>query len=302
MDPTALEILIDVIRTGSFSAAARERHLTTSTVSRIIASLETKLDTRLLQRSTRRLKPTDAALLLIEKVEPHLAGLRRAQEELIGIADKASGTLRITASTSFGIHRLSPLLTEFSRLHPALTLELHLTDAIVDLVAQRYDVALRHGALKDSSLVAQRLLKPRYFLCASPSYLRAQGKLRDIDDIAKHRCLVFSQSKANPTWLFKRRRGPVERVKIKAAISVNSGLALRQCVLDGAGIALLSDWLIGDDLASGRLVDLFPTIAVSPTSFQSAICAVYPSRQQVPRKVTAFIEFLRKRLNPPSAR
>jgi DNA-binding transcriptional LysR family regulator len=108
---------------------------------------------------------------------------------------------------------------------------------------------------------------------------------------------VFSQSGSAPVWLFKKKSGVVERVRIKSALAVNSGLALRQCALDGAGIVLLSDWLIGEDLQSGQLIDLFPTIAVSPTNFRAAIFAVYPSRQKVPRKVTALIEFLRKRLS-----
>lgn len=296
MNVAALEVLFDVVLHGSLSAVARDRQLTTSTISRMIASLEAELGTRLLQRTTRKVTPTEAGLRLLEQTKPHLEGLRRARESLTDASGPPRGELRITASTSFGIHRLAPLLGEFSQVYPELQLEMHLTDAVVDIVAQRYDVAIRHGALEDSTLIAQRLLKSRYIVCASRAYLRKFRPPREPRELSSHRCLVFPLAGVSRAWRFKKKSGGTETIELPNALVVNSGLALRQCALDGAGIALLSDWLIGEDVKSGKLVDLFPGTVASPSHFQPVISAVYPSREQVPRKVKALIEFLKRKL------
>lgn len=162
MNLTALDIFVDVMRKGSLSAVARDRDTTPSSISRAIAALEAELGARLFQRSTRKVEPTEAAVLLLARVEPHLDGLRRAQEAVADTTGVARGKLRVSASTSFGIQCIGPLLAEFAELHPALAIELHLTDAVVDLIGERFDLAIRHGPLPDSSLIAQPLIATRY--------------------------------------------------------------------------------------------------------------------------------------------
>ena len=308
MNLSTLDIFVDVMRGKSLSAVARHRQTTPSSVSRAIAALEAELGTRLFQRTTRSVAPTEAAVELLARIEPHLEGLRHAHEAIAETSGAARGALRVTASVSFGVQCIGPLLGEFARLHPALTLELHLTDVVVDLVADRFDLGIRHGPLPDSNLVAQTLIATRYFVCASPGYIQHAGRPQEPRDLRHHRCLVFPLPGFATTWRFRERfrerfggqSRDAHDLFIEAAVSpsitVNSGLVLRQCALDGVGIALLSDWLIGDDLRSGRLVDLFPRHVVSPTSFDTAISAVYPSRKHVPRKVKLLIDFLQQRL------
>lgn len=295
MNFEALEILADIVRVGSLSAVARERRLTPSTISRLIAGLESELGTRLLQRTTRRVTPTEAALTLLEHAQPHLDGLRNAQDAVLdATSGEPRGLLRVTASTSFGVFRLSPLTAEFCRRYPDIRLEMFLSDAIVDIVAQRFDLAIRHGGLPDSSLIAQRLIRTRYFVCASPAYLAQHGQPREPAELSRHRCLIFPTPSA--VWRFKHRKGRIEQIPIAASVVVNSALVLRECALDAGGLVLLADWLITDDLRAGRLIDVFPHLKASPTHFDTTISAVYPSRAHLPRKVSAFIEFLKQQL------
>jgi DNA-binding transcriptional LysR family regulator len=294
MDLPSLEIFADVVRTKSFSAVARQRDVSPSAISRVVAALEADLGARLFNRSTRRLAPTEAALLLLERIEPHLVGLRQAFAETADVSDQLSGVLRVTTSTSFGVERLAPLLGEFAALHPKLKLDLLVTDRIVHLIAERFDLALRHGPMPDSTLAVQMLLSTRYYVAASPSYLARHGRPATPRELAKHECLTFPGFAG--AWRLRDAKGRVYEAPFAARIAVNSGLVLRRCALDGAGIVLLSDWLIGEDLRSGRLVDLFPRHRATPTAFDTRISAVYPSRKLVPRKVRAFVEFLKQRL------
>ena len=296
MNLTALDIFVDVMRKGSLSAVARDRDTTPSSISRTIASLESELGARLFQRTTRRVEPTEAATLLLARVEPHLDGLRRAQEAVADSTGVARGRLRVTASTSFGVTCIGPLLSEFAQLHPALAIELHLTDAVVDLIGERFDLAIRHGPLPDSNLIAQPLIATRYFACASEGLLQRLGRPAAPEELARFPCLAFPLPGFATTWRFRDARDQVTDVAIAGNITVNSGIVLRQCALDGAGVVLLSDWLIGDDLKAGRLIDLFPHYVASPSNFQTAISAVYPSRKQVPRKVKLLVDYLRRRL------
>ena len=299
MNLTALDIFVDVMRKGSLSAVARDRDTTPSSISRTIAALEAELGARLFQRTTRRVAPTEAATLLLARVEPHLDGLRRAQQAVADTTGVARGTLRVTASTSFGVQCIGPLLSDFAGLHPALTIELHLTDTVVDLVAERFDLAIRHGPLPDSNLIAQPLIATRYYACASDALLQRLGRPDKPEDLARFPCLTFPLPGFATTWRFRDAHDRVSEVTIGGNITVNSGMVLRQCALDGAGVVLLSDWLIGDDLKAGRLMDLFPHHVASPTNFQTAISAVYPSRKQVPRKVKLLVEYMRRRLRTP---
>ncbi len=296
MDLPTLEIFADVVRTGSFSAVARERDVTPSAISRVIAALESDLGARLFERNTRRLAPTEAALRFLEQIEPHLEGLRHALEAIGDTTEAVSGLLRVSASTSFGVERLGPLLADFAALYPELGVELLLTDRVVDLIGERFDVALRHGPMPDSSLVAQSLTATRYYAAASPKYVEEHGRPATPGDLGRHHCLTFPLPGFASFWRFRNADAVVEETPVSGRIVVNSGLVLRRCALDGAGIVLLSDWLIGEDLAAGRLVDLFPNHHATPTIFDTAISAVYPSRKLVPRKVRALIDFLKDRL------
>jgi DNA-binding transcriptional LysR family regulator len=298
-----LETLMRTIRAGSFAAAARELRDDPSSVSRSVASLEEELGVRLFQRSTRRIALTEAGAVFAQRLDPLLEELKQAREATVDATGEARGTLRVSVSNSFGLHRIVPLLPAFRRAHPALNLELLLTDAIVDLVGERVDVAVRSGALDDSSLIALPLLRTRYRIVASPEWVRANaGDLRGPKDLERCDCLSFALPGFRDRWLFGRgERGPKTAVAVKPCVLVTNGLALRECALAGLGAAPLPDWLVDDDVAAGRLAELFPGHHVSFVDAPTAIWLVYPSRSYVPAKVRAFIEFMREAIGAPVA-
>jgi DNA-binding transcriptional LysR family regulator len=290
-----LETLMRVIHSGSFAAAARELQVDPSSVSRNVAALENELGARLFQRSTRRIALTEAGASFARRLEPLLEELKQAREAAIDTTGVVRGTLRISASNTFGLHRIVPLLPAFRCAHPALDLELMLTDTLVDLVGERIDVAVRSGALQDSNLIAVPLLQTRYRVVASPAWARANARrLRTPQDLAQCDCLSFSLPGFRDRWIFGRSESsPKTVVNMKPVMLVSNGLALRECTLAGMGATPLPNWLIDEDVAARRLVDLFPRHHVAFVDAPTAIWLVYPSRSYVPAKVRAFIDFVR---------
>lgn len=194
MDVSTLQLFVEVVRQGSFAAVARHRDIEPSSVSRAIATLEKELGVRLFQRTTRQLSPTESGSVYYEHVVPLLAEMEQAIAAATELSGHPQGTLRITASVSFGLTCIVPLLPEFEAAYPGLTVDLVLTDAVLDLVGERIDVAIRLGVMADSALIAQRLMPTRYFICASPQYLAQQGYPHHPHDLARHECLRFPLS------------------------------------------------------------------------------------------------------------
>lgn len=292
MDLDSLHIFVDVVRRGSFTAVAQDRGVAPSSISRSVESLERQLGVRLFQRTTRRLSTTEAGAAYFERIEPVVEELERARQAVADLSTTPRGTLRLTASVSFGLTHVTPLLARFAEAYPELQVDVLLTDAVLDLTAERIDLALRHGPLADSSLVARRILPATYALCASPAYLERHGRPEAPADLEDHRCLAFATVGFRCRWRLRRPGSPLQEISIRPRIVMNNGLGLRDGALAGAGIALLSDWLVGADLRRGTLVQVMTDFEVTPTTFESAIWLVYPSRAYVPRKVTAFVEFL----------
>lgn len=287
-----LELFEEVYRRGSFSAVARSRDVAPSVISRAIAALEAELGTLLFYRTTRKIAPTEAANVLAQEVEQHLDALRSLPATLADTSGAPSGILRISASHSFGIRCLSRVIPGFCARYPKVMVQLSLTDQVVDIVGDRFDVALRHGPLPDSSMIARPIMRTRYHICASPAYLAAAGRPSAPSEIGDRDCLTFPLPGFSNIWRVRDANGRESEIPIRSAMSANSGLVLRDCALQGLGIVLLSDWLVGEDLASGRLIDLFPDHHATPTNFQTVISAVYPNRKYTPRKVKAFVAFL----------
>jgi DNA-binding transcriptional LysR family regulator len=300
MNTADLETLMVVIRLGSFAAAARELHVDPSSVSRTVAALESELGTRLFQRSTRKLAMTEAGGLFAQRVGPLLEELEQVRHAATDSATQMRGTLRVTSSNAFGMQRIVPLLPAFCRAHPELDVDLVLTDTVVDLVAERIDIAVRLGALRDSTLIALPLLRTRYRVVASPAWLEALPKpLRAPQDLQRCDCVTFPLPGFRDRWLFRRTGGgPKTAVAVKPRVLLTNGLALRECALAGLGASLLPDWLIGDDLKAGRLVDLYPRHEVAVVDAPTGAWLVYPSRSYVPAKVRAFIDFVRGAVRP----
>lgn len=296
LDLGALRIFIDVARHGGFSPVARDRDLDPSSVSRVISVLEVELGVRLFQRTTRRLTLTEAGSLYFDRIEALVDNLDAARDDALAISSGPLGTLRLTASVAFGHACLTPLLPAFRETFPALKLELLLSDANLDLVSERIDLAIRLGPSVEADVVGVKLFDTRYKVCASPGYLAGAPALIAPDDLRTHRCLRFTLPEFRTRWLFGRRDGETSEVPVDGDLIISNALALRDCALAGLGPALLADWLIDKDLAEGTLVDCFPDHHVAATSFDTAAWLLYPSRAFLPNKVRATIDFLRRQL------
>jgi len=293
MDLASLKLFIDVTRAGSFAAAARLHGIDPSSVSRVIGVLEQQLGFRLFQRTTRRLTTTEAGALYFERVQPLLEEMERAQSEASDIITEPLGWLRVTSSVAFGHMCLVPLLPKLRERFPALQLDLVLTDTIVDLIAEHIDVAIRLGPRIESGLIGSKLAGTRYRVCASPAFIKKAGSIRRPQDLTRFDCLRLPLPGYRSRWRFRNKRGTVLDVPIQGSIVISSVLAIQRAAVDGMGPALLADWLIREDLTKGRLIDLFPGYDVTATDFDTAAWLLYPSRAYLPRKVRAFIDFLK---------
>jgi DNA-binding transcriptional LysR family regulator len=281
-----MEVFVRVVQEGGFSAAARTLDLTPSAVSKLIARLEARLGSRLLMRTTRALTLTDEGRL-------YLAASMRVLQEL-NDADQAvgSGALRgrlaVNASVPFGTHFVSPALPGFLARHPDLIVDLSFTDDIVNLLAQKADVAFRMGTLPDSALVARKLGQSRRVVCAAPGYLARKGTPRSPRELQHHDCLTFNFRRSRIGWPFREAGRPLE-IPVAGSLQVNNGETMRQMVLAGVGIARLGLWHVAADIERGALVALLEDFNPEDLEYVSA---VYVGGGLVPRRVRAFIDFM----------
>lgn len=298
MDLQHLKTFIDVVTLGSFAAAARVRDMAPSQVTRSVATLEAALGARLLHRTTRKLTLTEAGQAYFDRIRPALADLDAAAEELRSSTGAIGGTVRITASVAYGQAVLVPLLPELHARHPGLAVELLLTDEVVDLAVERIDLALRLAPQVDAALVGLPLAAVRYRVCASPVYVQRHGRPHLPGDLSALACPRFALPGYRSQWHFRVGTGEVDTVDVGGWLIVSTALALHRAALEGLGPTLLPDWLIGDDLAAGRLVDLFPEHEATAQNFDSQVWLLYVSRKHLPRRVRAVLDFLKLRLAP----
>jgi DNA-binding transcriptional LysR family regulator len=280
-----LEIFTRVVASGSMSSAGRELGLQPAIISKRIKRLEERLGTRLFQRTTRQLSLTEAGEGFHARVVAALAGLEEAEAFAAGRSGEIRGKLKISAPTSFGRMHIAPHLKSFFDLHPAVSVQLILTDTFQDIVAEGFDLAIRIAELDDSSLVAKKLATVRRVLCAAPSYIAAHGLPETIGELPRHICIPAHN---NALWHLNGPDGAVA-LRPEGPLTTNSSEVVRETVLAGLGIALRSTWDIGPELRAGRLLRVLPDWEGSANI---GLYAVYPSRQFLPAKVRAFIDFL----------
>lgn len=291
MNMDHLKAFLAVYRAGGFASVAKEQDLAPSSISRSIAALENSLNVRLFQRTTRQLTPTQAGEIFFKRISPIVEELEAAKLELTDQSAQPSGRLRVTSSVSFGQMVIAPMLKGFRDLYPTIDLDLISSDGNVDLISERMDIAIRHGRLPDSSLIARKLCDVEYRLVASPDYLNGADKIKVPADINSHTLVSFSYADFRAEWLF-RKRSDSQIVMINPSITMNNGLTIRQSIRDGIGIGLLPDWSVQDDIASGSLIELLKDWRVTGTSPESAIWLVYPSRSFIPAKTKLFSDYL----------
>ncbi len=280
-----MEIFARVVATGSMSAAARDLGLSPAVVSKRLGRLEERLGTRLLQRTTRQIALTEAGEGYHQRVLAILANIEEAESFVARRSADARGTLKISAPTTFGRMHIAPYLAPFMHANSGLTVNMQLTDDLIDIVGEGYDLAIRIAELSDSTLVARRLAPVRRILVATPGYIAEHGAPRTIEDLQNHICLAPHN---NDPW---RLEGPGGLVVFRPAgpLQTNSSEVVREAVLAGLGVAQRSTWDIGPELAAGKLVQVLPDYVASRNV---AVHAVYPSRQFLPAKVRLFIDYL----------
>ncbi len=285
-----LEILLAVVDSGGFSAAAELLGIQVARASRAVTRLEQQLATTLLNRTTRRIELTEEGRLFIVQVREGLAQLEGAEEQLRLCHQAPAGTLHIDAASPFVLHQLVPHIAAFHERYPQIRLNLSSSDGIIDLLEKRTDVAIRIGELQDSSLHARFLGRSRLHLVASPAYLAVQPPPQEPAELARHHCIGFTTPASLNLWPV----GP--GVRISPALSASSGEVIRQLCLAGQGIACLSRFVIADDLAAGRLIPLLDDQMQSPHA-REQVQAVYYRNTALSARITAFLDFIQPRLS-----
>jgi DNA-binding transcriptional LysR family regulator len=279
---------VAVVDAGSFVGAADAIGMSKAAVSRHVAELEQRLGARLLHRTTRRLSLTDDGQLFYARAKDMLAAVDEAESEISSRSGEPSGRLRINAPLSFGVLHLAPLWPRFAQLYPKVSLDIELSDRVVDLVEEGYDLAIRITNLPNSQLVSRQLATTRMIACASPQYLAQHGTPAHPDELAQHEVISYSYFAARDEWTFTAPQETPVVVHTHARIHANNGDTCRAAALEHQGIILQPDFIVSDDLRRGDLVELLPTWR----TMTLGIHAVYPSRKHLPIKTRRLVDFL----------
>ena len=283
----AISVFCKVIETQSFTQAANQQNISVAMASKLVSQLEEHLKTLLLQRTTRKIVPTEAGMLYYQRCQAILLDLSEADSSISNMATSLQGNLLISVPRDFGLLYISPNLPKFIELHPNLHVEIEFEDKRVDLVAEGYDLALRIGYMQDSSLVARKISSSPMHFVASPSYLEALGTPLTPDDLEYHQGLLYKSSLNQVHWQ-STKANQIQRYKIQSKVVSNNGMALLEMTKAGLGISNSPSFFVKDALASGELVEILSEYKQKPLD----IYVVYPNRRHLPAKVRAFIEFL----------
>jgi DNA-binding transcriptional LysR family regulator len=287
VDLSEIFVFLRVVQRGSLTAASTALHMPKSTVSRKLSDLEERVGARLLQRTTRRIGLTDIGRAYYDHCVRIAADIEEAQAAVARLQVTPRGLLRVTAPVAFSL--LGPIIAEYLRLHPEVEIELVCTDRRVDLVDERYDLALRAGETPDSSLVARRLGSVRRVLVAAPSVVSRLGRVRQLSDLERHPCLAF----APEGNLWELTSGPkTAALDVRPRLTVNDYEMLRSVARSGYGIALLPDYLCADDLKAGHLV----RVLESWSAPEVPVFALYPSARHLSPTTVSLLDLLRERL------
>lgn len=293
--PGEMAVFVRVVDEGGFSAAARALGLTPSAVSKLVSRLEDRLGARLLNRTTRRLSLTDEGEAYYQRSAHILDEIDEAEQAVTRLHAAPRGRLRVTAAAAFATNQIAPLLPEFLDRYPEVHLELSVTDRIVDLVEEGFDVGVRTGALGDSSLISRLLAEDHRTICATPAHLERHGAPRTPGDLEHHNCITWT---GNPgglnDWPFEGPGGPYT-VRVHGNAEVNNGEALHEMALAGLGLAHMAEYRVAPDIRMGRLV---PLLAHCHRFVRLPIHVVYPHRRHLSPKVRAFVDFLAEKFTP----
>lgn len=290
-----MRVFLAVADAGSFAAAADQLALSRPAVSRHVAQLESRLGVRLIQRTTRRLSLTSEGEAFLARTRELLAGVEEAEAEAGARSAEPAGLLRVNVPVTFGVLHLAALWPKFRARHPGVRLDLTLSDRQVDLVDEGFDLAVRIAALPDSTLVSRQLASTRMVLCAAPAYLRRRGRPRQPQDLAAHDVIAYSYWSPRDEWALRGPQGEEVRVRVDPVLRANNGDTCLAAARAGQGVMLQPSFLVGPDLAAGKLVEVLPKWHAGALG----IHAVYPSRRHLLPKTRLLVDFLAESLRDP---
>ena len=291
---TGMQVLAKVAELGSLSAAARALGMSPTMATKHIAACERRLGAKLLHRTTRRVVLTEIGRSYLDSVEQILGEIEQAEASVSASHLEVRGTLRVSAPISFGIRKIAPLLAEFARLYPKVTIDLDLSDRVVDLIEEGWDVAVRIGRIADAALVGRTLALCRTAVCAAPSYLAQRGTPRTVADLKEHNCLGYTlwRTVSVDRWSF----GPDGAVTVPVSLTLrcNNREALLAAAVAGQGVLYQPVFLVGADIRAHQLVSL----ALDHPTIDLLVSVLHGSDRRTPAKVRAFIDFLVQRVTP----
>lgn len=290
-----IAVFVQVVRSGSFTAAAEKLGMSKSVVSKYVTRLEDRLGARLLNRTTRRLSLTEGGRDFYQRSHKALDEIEQAEAELSRLQEEPRGELRLCSPMSFGILHIAPLLPAFQARYPELDVDMVLDDRKTDLVDEGFDLAVRIGELPDSSLVARRLGPCRHVMCASPEYLARNGVPQSPEELSSHPVLTYRYQDSPAQWHLLGLDGTHHQVPIDSRLQMNNSLGLREALLKGAGVTLTPTFVVGGDIRAGRLRAVLPEYK----TLEVSIYAVYPQRKHLSPKVRAFVDFLSEQIQDP---
>lgn len=293
----ALQVFVAVVELGSFKAAAEQHNLSRTATSKLIMDLEARLGTSLLQRTTRTVNPTQAGLAYFERAHSILDQLSEANQEASESTRRLHGKVRIAAPLSFGIRHIAPKLAQFSKAHPEVKLDFILSDMDSELVEERIDLAVRIGALSDSSLIARRISTSQILLCASPAYLTEHGEPKQIEDLKHHICHTFPYRSGHKNWQLHHAQHGSVLVPIEHTIWSNNGEAILSAAVEGSGIILQPDFIVSEAIRSGSLKVILPEYRGDEIPIQ----LVYPRAPYMPLRTRLLMDFLAETIGQDNA-
>lgn len=288
----AMRVFVAVVERNGFSAAAEALDISTAAVTRHIAALEKRLSTRLLNRTTRRVSPSSTGAAYYQRCVQLLAEFDQLEASIGDQALQPSGHLRINAPVSYGIACLAPLLAGYRARHPQVQLDLALSDRLVDMVEEGFDLAIRITRTPAPSLIARKLADTAIILCAAPAYLAAHGTPVRAEELSRHECLAYSYWASGDSWPLQGPEGEIS-VAVSGGVRANNGDVLREAAIAGLGIIAQPDFIVADALADGRLQRILPEYGLTPIG----IYAMYASRSHLAPKVRSFIDYLVEQLD-----
>jgi len=286
---TGMMVFAQVVQSKSFSKAAEVLGMSKSSVSKKVSFLEDRLGVRLLNRTTRKLGLTEVGQVFYERCERIMSEAEEAELAITRLQDEPRGHLKLSAPVSFGVKHLGKPLAEFMGRYEDLSLDMVLNDRFIDIIDEGFDMALRIGRLEDSSLIAKKIGSSRLMVSASTAYWDKHGRITDPSDLENHTCLTYSLARDASQWIFQE-NGKEFSVKIKGNIKVNNGDTLRSMAIAGAGVLISPAFIIGGDVAEGRLELALEKFETEPIN----IYAVYPHNRHLSAKVRLLVDFLKK--------